>query len=123
MGVVVDVLGAVAVVAVAFRAVPEFHIRVVGVGDAAHGTLVEVALALLDLLLRLLEVDGLGAGAVADLLPLPAEQSQQVVPEEEEVVQQGDDGQDGLKPVAGNQRKSDVVGKQSGVHIGQPLHL
>ena len=88
MGVVVDVLGAVAVVAVAFRAVPELHIRVVGVGDAAHGTLVEVALALLDLLLRLLEVDGLGAGAVADLLPLPAEQSQQVVPKEEEVVQQ-----------------------------------
>ena len=56
---VVDMLHAVAVVAVAFGAVAELHVGVVRVGDAAHGALVEIALPVLDFLLSLFEVDGL----------------------------------------------------------------
>lgn len=43
MNVVVDVIHAVAVVADAFGAVAELQIRVVGIGAAADGTLVEIA--------------------------------------------------------------------------------
>ena len=60
MGVVVDVAGAVAVVAGALGTVAELHIRVVLVGDAADGALVEIAPPLAQLLLGLFEVDGLG---------------------------------------------------------------
>ena len=62
--VVVNMLHAVAVVAVALGAVAELHIGVVCVGNAAHSALVEVTLPLLDLLLGLLEVDGLGPGLI-----------------------------------------------------------
>ena len=56
---VVDMLHAVAVVAVAFGTVAELHVGVVRVGDAAHGAFVEIALPVLDFLLSLFEVDGL----------------------------------------------------------------
>ena len=50
---VVDMLHAVAVVAVAFGTVAELHVGVVRVGDAAHGAFVEIALSVLDFLLSL----------------------------------------------------------------------
>ena len=53
MHMVVDMLHAIAVIAVAFGAVAELHVGVVGVGDAAYGAFAEVALALLDVLLGL----------------------------------------------------------------------
>src|SRR5699024_7668728 len=78
--VVVDVLGAVAVVAVALGAVAELLVGVVGVGLAADGALVDVALLLLGFLGCLLEVDRLAGGAVLH----PAEELEEVVPEEDE---------------------------------------
>ena len=56
MDMVIDVLHAVAVVAVALGTVPELHVGVVRIGDAADRALVEVAAALLDLLLCLLKL-------------------------------------------------------------------
>ena len=50
VNVVVDVLGTVAVIAVALGAVTKFLVGVVGVGLAADGALVDIALLLLGLL-------------------------------------------------------------------------
>ena len=50
MDVVVDVIGTVAVIAVALGAVTKFLVGVVGVGLAADGALVDIALLLLGLL-------------------------------------------------------------------------
>ena len=90
MDMVIDVLHAVAVVAVALGAVTEFLVGVVGVGLAADGALVDIALLLLGLLGGLLEVDGLAGGLVFD----PAEELEEIVPEEDKVVQNGNQGDD-----------------------------
>ena len=88
MDMVIDVLHAVAVVAVALGAVTKFLVGVVGVGLAADGALVDIALLLLGLLGGLLEVDGLAGGLVFD----PAEELEEIVPEEDKVVQNGNQG-------------------------------
>ena len=92
MDVVVDVLHAVAVVAIALGAVPELHVGVVRVGNAAHGALVEVALVLPDLLLGLFKVNGLGICAEGGPLASAADHAHQVIPEENEVVEDGHQG-------------------------------
>ena len=76
VNVVVDVLRTVAVIAVALGAVTKFLVGVVGVGLAADGALVDIALLLLGLLGGLLEVDGLAGGLVFD----PAEELEEIVP-------------------------------------------
>ena len=90
MHVVIDMLHAIAVIAVAFGAVAELHVGVVGVGDAADGAFVEVALALLDVLLGLFELDGPVVGPVGCPFPTAAQHPRQVLPEEDEIVQNGD---------------------------------
>jgi len=83
MGVVVDVVGAVAVVAAAFGAVAELHAGVVLIGDAADGALMQISPPFPQLLLGLFEVDGLGGGPPFGL----GEEILEVRPEEDEVVQ------------------------------------
>ena len=83
---VVDVVHAVAVVADALGAVAEFHVGVVGVGDAADGAFVEVALPLLDLFLGFFKIDGLGVHLVGGPVTAPVENGHQVLPEKDEVV-------------------------------------
>ena len=82
MSVVIDMVGAVAVVAAALGAVTELHIRVVLVGDAADGAFVEVAPPLAQLLLGLFEVDGLGGAPALGF----GEEIAEIRPEEDEKV-------------------------------------
>lgn len=89
--VIVDMVDAVAVVAVAAGTVAKFHVGVVCIGDAADCAFVQVALALLYLLLGPLEVDGLGICLALDLLVFAGEDFFQIVPEEDQVVQNSDD--------------------------------
>ena len=120
---VVDVVHAVAVVAVALGAVAELHVGVVGVGDAADGALVEVALLLLHVPGGLFEVDGLPGG----LMLHPEDQGGEVGPEEEDIVHQG--GQDGGQAHRENQGQhrsggaDDLPGHEEDVQQGQPLGL
>lgn len=115
----VDVVHAVAVIAVALGAVAEFHVGVVGVGNAAHGTFVQVALCFLGLLLGLFEVDGLRRGFVSD----PAEQGGKVPREEQEIVQDGNDGDQSYQELTADQIKEDGTGEKRRVDPGQPLDL
>ena len=123
MHVVVDMLHAIAVIAVAFGAVAELHVGVVGVGDAADGAFVEVALALLDVLLGLFELDGPVVGPVGCPFPAAAQHPRQVLPEEDQVVQNGDHRQQRPGPGPGEQVADDVIPEQRYVKPGQPLHL
>lgn len=94
MGMVVNVVGTVAVVAVAFGAVAELHTGIILIGDAADGTLMEIAPPLAQLLLCLLEVDGLG-GVLVYGSGLPAVQHlHQIIPKENQVVKDGNYGQE-----------------------------
>ena len=125
MNVVVDVLRTVAVIAVALGAVTKFLVGVVGVGLAADGALVDIALLLLGLLGGLLEVDGLAGGLVFD----PAEELEEIVPEEDKVVQNGNQGDDdaGEGGQAGGkdakEAAEDAPAEQGGVDPRQPLDL
>ena len=120
---VVDMLHAVAVVAVAFGTVAELHVGVVRVGDAAHGAFVEIALPVLDFLLSLFEVDGLRIDPVSSPAAPPAEDGHQIVPEEDEVVQDGHNGDHSLDPVAVHKVMTNIKGKEGRIHPGQPLHF
>ena len=96
MGVVVDVVGAVAVVAGALGAVAELHIGVVLVCNPADGTFVQIPAPLTQLLLRLFKVDGLGGGPAFGF----GEKIAEIRPEEDEVVQNRHHGQQRADPVA-----------------------
>ena len=115
MHVVVDVLRAVAVIAVALGAVPELHVRVIRVRNTADCALMEIAPALLDLLLGLFEVDGLGVGPIDGPLSGPADHRHQIVPEEDKVVQQGHQGQDRRDPLAGEDAEENVKGEHRSI--------
>ena len=115
MDVVVNMVGAVAVVAVALGAVAELHLGVAEVGLAAHSTLVEVLG--LGLGLGVVEVDhlGPGTGALVGVLVLllahlalgPAppvgELAANVRREEEQVVEHCHNGDQCQERVAGEQ--------------------
>ena len=87
MAVIVDVIHAVAVVAVALGAVTELHVRVVGISHTADGALVKIALALLHFLLRLFKVDGLRIDPMGGPGLVPVKQTNEIGPEEDQVVE------------------------------------
>ena len=68
MAVIVDMVHAIAVIAVAFGAVTKFHVGMIRIGHAAHGTFVEITLSGLNVLLSLFKVDGLGTVPVRKAL-------------------------------------------------------
>ena len=85
----------------------------------------DIALLLLGLLGGLLEVDGLAGGLVFD----PAEELEEIVPEEDKVVQNGNQGDDdaGEGGQAGGkdakEAAEDAPAEQGGVDPRQPLDL
>lgn len=117
--VVEDVILTEAVVARALAAIAELQIGVVGVGAAAHGALVVIALFLLLLLYRLLELHGPGAV----LLPGAAGQIVYLRPDEHGEVQQRHHRQHHACPVVLANGADDVEGEQRTIQIRQPLHL
>ena len=117
MHVVADVVHTVAVVAVALGAVAEFHGGIHLVGDAAHGAFVDISLGLPRLLLGLLEIDGLLAGFVLD----PAEQAGKIARKEQEIVQNGQNGDQCHQEVPADQVLEDGPGKECSIQPGQPL--
>ena len=84
-----NMLLAEAVVPRTLGAVAELHTGIILIGDAADGTLMEIAPPLAQLLLCLLEVDGLGGGLVPPPGLGPAQSVRHVLPEEDEEVGQG----------------------------------
>ena len=75
---VVDMLHAIAVIAVAFGAVAELHVGVVGVGDAADGAFMKISLFFFYIPRGLFKIDGLAGMLVLD----PAKDAGGVLPEE-----------------------------------------
>ena len=135
--VVVDVIGTVAVVAVALGAVAELHLRVGQVRLAADGALVQGRFGLR---LGVVEVHDLGAassvgtaeirvfmpglvgGVLGAALPvghLPAN----VRGEEEQIVQDGHDGDEGIEEMPSQEQAEDLIGEERRVEPGQPLDL
>ena len=119
--VIVDMVHAVAVVAIAFGAVTKFHVWMICIGHAAYGAFVEITLSGLNILLCLFEVDGLGAVPMGEALLLALYTAEQFLAKEQEVVQNSKNGQQGKLPVAGAHVIADVVGEESGIKPGQPL--
>ena len=107
------------IIALTFGAVTKFLVGVVGVGLAADGALVVVALFLLLLLYRLLVLHGLGVvlrlGAGGQIVYLR--------PDEHGKVQQRYYRQHHARPVVLADGADDVKGEQRAVQIGQPLHF
>ena len=119
--VIVDMVHAVAVVAIAFGAVTKFHVWMICIGHAAYGAFVEITLSGLNILLCLFEVDGLGAVPMGEALLLALYTAEQFLAKEQEVVQNSKNGQQGKLPVAGAHVIADVIGEESGIQPGQPL--
>ena len=116
---VIDVVGAVAIIPVALGTVAELHIGVVLVGEAAYRALVQVAAGLPGLLLGLplglLEVDDLGVRPAAGKAQLHGPEG----PGEDEVVDKAGQGQQDHKRAALHPLQQD----KGHVQQGQPLHF
>ena len=129
MDVIVDMLRAVAVVAVALGAVAELFVGIVGIGLSAYRALVDIAAGLLGVLGGLLEIHRLPGSPVGGLPFDPAQAGHQIVPEEDQIVQDGHDGGHHAyqrKDTHGkghDQTFQNGVGKQSRIQPGQPLDL
>lgn len=120
---VIDVLLAVAIRAVALGAVTELHVGVIGVGLAADGAFVEIALLLIDRFGSLFEVDGLGGMPVLVALLAVIEGICKLDPEEDEKVKDGHQREKSPQPEACPETLDDVPDKESGIDPGQPLYL
>ena len=119
MHVVVDMLGAVAVVAVALGAVAERLVGIIGVGLAADGAFVEIALLLMGLPGGLLEVHRLAGVAV----PGASQHAHEVRPEEEHIVENGHQGHQSHGEIAAYQHARHGQGQKAQVQPGQPFGL
>ena len=95
VGVVVDVIDAVAVVAVALGTVTKLHIGVVCICDTAHGTFMKVAFPLLDIFLGLFQINCLRIGLMGNPISATAHKVGQVLPEKDEVIEDSQNGQQG----------------------------
>lgn len=134
---VVDVVNAVAVIAVALGAVAELHLRVGEVRLAAHGAFVERGLGLCPGVVEVHDLGSAVAGGTAEIrvfmpglvggvlgaaLPvghLPAD----IRGEEEQVVQDGHDGDEGVEEMPGQHQAENLIGEERRVEPGQPLDL
>ena len=114
-----DMILAEAMIPGAFAAITELQIGVVGVGAAADGALVVVALLLLLLAHGLAEVHRL---AGVEVLP-DAQEPLDLRPDKDQEVQQRSNGKDNADPVAYGQGGDHNKGIVDAVNDGQPLHL
>ena len=108
-----------AVISGAFAAVTELQIGIIGVGAAADGALMTIALLLLLLTDRLSEVHRL-AGVV---MPLDTDETLQLRPDKEQKVEQCCDRQNYTGPVSGGQGGDHNKGIINAVDDGKPFHL
>ena len=121
--VVVDMILAIAVVAIAFGAVAKFHVGKVGIGLAAYGAFVDITLLLLSLPGGLLEVHRL-LGVLVLIAPLlPPHGVRQVRPEEEQEVEDGHQREEGADKLQADQAGDHLEPKNNHVGPGQPLDL
>ena len=114
-----DMVLAEAMVTGAFAAVTEIQIRVIRIGFAADGALVDIALFLLCLVHRLFEVDGLAAVLIAASL----RQMVHLRIDEHGEIQKGYDGLYHAVPAAAHSIGDHVVANQNSVRDSQPFHL
>ncbi len=120
---VVDVIRAVAVIAVTLGAVSEFHIGEFGVGLAADGTLMDIALFLIDGLDGFFEIHSLFGMAMLVAFSAIADGIRKLDPEENEKVEDGHQGEKGIEEVSADQVPEDLPGKIGGVDPGKPFYL
>ena len=71
--------------------------------------------------MSLFEIDGLGPGLIGHPAGFPAHDVHQIVPEEEEVVQNGHHRNEGIAPGPQHQIADDIKQEQGCVQPGQPL--
>jgi len=129
--VVVDVIHAVAVVAVALRAVAEFEVRIVGVGSAADGAFVAIRALAGFRLVALCPVGvGLGARSVgtgvvllrAAIAPGVGEEVLNIGAEEQEVIRKRNKRHEPVeRQRAGQEQENNVHRREGKVHPGQIL--
>ena len=122
MHMIVDMIHTVAPIPSAFGAVPELQIRIVRIRPAADTALVQIACPLLGLSGRLLEVDGLMGVLVLELLLLPPQRPQQAVSEEDQIVENGQDGQQRHHVLMLPHHPQHLIQQEDPIQISQPLH-
>lgn len=123
MLVVLDMLGAVAVIAVALGAVSELHVGKLSVSFAADGALVDVALFLVSLRRGLLEVDSLRGMPVLVALAAVVNGFSDVGPEEDEEVENGHQWHESPYPKAEHHISDHIPGKECRIDPGQPFYF
>lgn len=130
---IVDVVGAVAIVSVAPGTVTELHLRIGLIGFAAYGALVQIVGFRLGFCI--VEIDDLGSAAGltigSSILRLihfvfgPAlpvrDLAANIRGEEEQVIEDGNDGDQSEEKVAQEQVSQDRYGEERCVDPGQPL--
>ena len=133
MDVVVDVVHAVAVVAVALRAVAELKVRIVGVGSAADGAFVAVGALAGFRLVTLCPIGvglgarGIGTGVVllrAAIAPGVSEEVLNIGAEKQEVVRKRNKGHEPVERQRPRQKQENNVHRREGkVHPGKIFDL
>lgn len=121
--VIINMLLAVAVGAVALGAVTELRAGIIGVGLAADGAFVEIALFLIDRFGGFFEIDGLGGMLVLVALFSVVDPFGDISPEEDEEVKNSYDGEKGPKEITYKEGGDHVPCEKGSVNPGQPLHL
>ena len=116
MNMVVNMVFTVAIIAVAFGAITKFQVGIFRIRSAADGTFVQISLILLGCLGGRAEVN-------CFLRPsshFPSEDSYEVPAKEQQIVQNGDDGNELIQ---GGGNADDAVEEISRVQKGKPLHF